>query len=65
MNFEINKELVLSTAHIKYETSLWLNQQSPRHSCEYGYRVWVGQRSEDLPEELNHLLGLAKGLDWK
>ncbi|PCJ39024.1 MAG: hypothetical protein COA71_14650 [SAR86 cluster bacterium] len=76
MNLEINKELVLSTAHISHETSLllanedWLdNLVISIYAFEYGWRIYAPYQHNtlrnELPNELNKLLELAMEHDCK
>ena len=67
MELEINKELVLSTAHIREVTAKALEQSSAGISCdvyEYGFRIHVSKYVTPY-EELNYLLNLAKSHECK
>ena len=64
MLLEINKELVLSTAHISYFTSLSLAEGHATDNdseVPYGWRIWVDAEVDPVHhEELVDLLALAK-----
>ena len=68
MNLEINKELVLSTAHIPEETANDLRNclvAKNIEEYEYGSRVWVDASIPVKHKELIALVKLAKDHDCK
>jgi hypothetical protein len=75
---EINRELVVSTAHVSKQTMDWLLGGSPDgyetfdlpggDSVEYGALVWTGGSASDpdsLPPDLSRLIALAREHDCK
>lgn len=73
LGVEINRELVLSTAHVTEETRKDFELSEKVTGIEpykYGYRIWVditevnGKSTNDYPE-LANLLVMAKGLNCK
>lgn len=74
MSYEIDKTLVLSTAHVSPETAELLNGGSVISNDaitllsgplrdEYGWNVWV--ETEDAPDDLKHVLAFAVELDCR
>ena len=74
MTYEINKELVLSTAHMPE----WLTKEFDEYETEegslleisfdplpYGYRVYTGYDTFDYPKELIAPIKLALSLGCK
>lgn len=67
--YEVNKELVLSTCHIPYGTSKALSDQTMTAAdtnVPYGWRVWVDSDIIEGHKVLAGLLALAeeKGCKW-
>jgi hypothetical protein len=73
--YEINKELVVSTAHLKQETAKAMDDVDSaiswtRDNVEYGYLVYVpnegyADEDEDFPEEMRAVVKLARSLGCK
>jgi hypothetical protein len=65
-NYEIAKALVLSTAHLRYQTSLAMDQmpvgEGYADTVRYGYQVPVSKEAanrEGMPEEVEAACKLA------
>ncbi len=73
MNLEIEKTLVVTTGHIQYSTTKWMDDEKNASvsvdAYEYGWRVYVGSDftpDPHIPPDLYVLMKLAhdNGCKW-
>ena len=57
--YEINRELVCSTAHITFEDSIMIGNLGCVEACSYGWRLYVGDDSDVFDGEISNLKALA------
>ncbi len=73
MKLEIEKTLVVSTGHIQYSTTKWMDDEKNWHvsvdAYDYGWRVYIGSEfgpDRHIPPDLYALMKLAhnNGCKW-